>query len=108
MPTERYEFTLFLVEGTSRSDRAHENLRRLCLERLGEGGFHIEVVDVLREAGRAEAERVVATPTVIRVQPQPRRRLIGDLSLPDQAAHALDLPTPLRVVRAPDGDGPQA
>lgn len=95
-PTHR--FTLYVTGRTRRSERASSNLRDLCHERLPEGSFHIEVIDVLEHPARAESDRVIATPTVIRTTPLPRRRVIGDLSISDQAAHALDLPAPLRSV----------
>lgn len=91
-----HRFTLYVTGRTRRSERASVNLRTLCLSRLGEGAFEIEVVDVLERPDRAETDRVIATPTVIRTVPAPRRRVIGDLSIADQAAHALDLPAALR------------
>ena len=93
-----YMFTLYVTGRTRRAERASVNLRRLCAERLPEGSYHVEIIDVLDHPARAETDRVIATPTVIRTVPPPRRRVIGDLSIADQAAHALDLPAPLRAV----------
>lgn len=93
-----YRFTLYVTGRTRRSERASVNLRALCDSRLSNGDFEIEIVDVLEHPARAETDRVIATPTVIRTAPLPRRRVIGDLSIADQAAHALDLPGPLRPV----------
>ncbi len=106
MPTHdrRYQFTLFVTGRTRRSERASTNLRRLCADRLPDGSYEIDIVDVLDHPARAESERVIATPTVIRTEPLPRRRVIGDLSIAEQAAHALDLPAPLRVVKEPTDD----
>lgn len=103
MPTTEvpFVFSLFVTGRTRRAERAAANLRQLCLERLGEGNFEIEIVDVLDYPARAELERVIATPTVIRLVPVPRRRVIGDLSITDQAATALDLPPPLQSVADP-------
>lgn len=101
MSESTYVFALYITGRTRRSERASSNLRALCEERLGPGRYDIEIIDVLDHPQRAEAERVIATPTVIRLVPTPRRRVIGDLSIPDQAAHALDLPAPLRVVKDP-------
>ncbi len=93
-----YRFILFVTGRTRRSERASINLRRLCAERLPDHSYEIDIVDVLDHPGQAETERVIATPTVIRTAPLPRRRVIGDLSIAEQAAHALDLPAPLRIV----------
>lgn len=96
-----HRFTLYVTGRTRRSERASTNLRELCRTRLPEGSYDIEVVDVLEHPSRAETDRVIATPTVIRTSPPPRRRVIGDLSISDQAAHALDLPAPLRPAGEP-------
>lgn len=44
----------------------------------------LEIVDVLENPDRAELERIVASPTVIRTDPLPKVRLVGDLSAADQ------------------------
>jgi circadian clock protein KaiB len=40
----------------------------------------LEVIDVLREPERGLAEGVLLTPMLIRVQPPPERRILGNLS----------------------------
>ena len=78
-----------------RSQRAVANLRSLCAAALGDD-FEIDVVDVREQPESAEENRIIATPTVLRLSPPPRRRVIGDLSDFDLAATALGLqdPTP--------------
>lgn len=61
----------------------------------------IHVIDVLDQPELAEEERILATPTVIRLVPLPCRRVVGDLSDHRAAALALDLPPP----RGPDQRG---
>ena len=53
--------------------------------------MQIEVIDLTRRPDLAEELDIVATPMVLRVLPEPPRRVVGDLS--DQAllAQALDL-----------------
>ena len=41
---------------------------------------HVEIVDVLENPQRAEDEKILATPTLIKQLPPPLRRVIGDLS----------------------------
>ncbi len=48
------------------------------LRRLGYV-FELEVVDIQAEPLRAEADRVIATPTLARLNPTPVRRVMGDL-----------------------------
>jgi circadian clock protein KaiB len=87
-----YSFVLYVTGGTPRSQQARENLRRICDDRLSPDEVEIGVVDVLEEPERAEADRVIATPCVIRVKPDPPQRVIGDLSATSQVAAALGLP----------------
>ena len=55
------------------------------------GRYELSVIDVEAEPGAAEKADVIATPTMIRREPAPEVRLVGDVS--DEAAilAALDL-----------------
>jgi len=48
-------------------------------------------VDVLEEPERAEKEKVLVTPTLIKQLPPPLQRIIGDLSNTDKVLLGLDL-----------------
>ena len=85
-----YRLILFITGGTSASQAAEGNLRALCRSRLA-GRHELEIVDVLRDPDRAAAEGVVATPTLMRVLPEPQRRVFGDLSDPCRVMAALEL-----------------
>jgi circadian clock protein KaiB len=76
---EAVRFQLFVAGETPRSRRAIENLQRLVKETPG-WRCEIEVIDVLAHPERAEEERILATPTLIKDSPPPRRRVTGDLS----------------------------
>lgn len=68
------------VAGTSeRSARAIRNAKQICEEYLA-GRYELEVIDIFQQTGRAREDQVVAVPTLIRRQPEPLRRFIGDLS----------------------------
>ena len=88
--TVRYALTLYVAGQTIRSERAVANLRRIC-ERLRER-CELTIVDVLERPQLAEREKVLATPTVVRNRPLPRRRVIGDLSDEAKVVLELDLP----------------
>ncbi|MEO7665381.1 MAG: circadian clock KaiB family protein [Candidatus Limnocylindrales bacterium] len=66
------------------------NLTALCDARLP-GRHQIEVVDVFGHPERALADGIVMTPTVIRIEPGPRRRVVGTLKATDDVAAALGL-----------------
>jgi circadian clock protein KaiB len=70
--------------------RAITNLRRICEEGLGEE-YELIIIDVLERPQLAEAEKILATPTLIKELPPPVRRIIGDLSDTKQVLLGLDL-----------------
>lgn len=86
----RYRFTLYVAGDTARSQQAYAGLLRICRERLGDA-FEVELVDVVRDPGRAEEQRVLTTPTVVKEHPEPRRRITGDLTDAARVLAALGL-----------------
>jgi circadian clock protein KaiB len=85
-----YILKLYVTGHTPRSERAIYNLYQLCDKYLT-GNYQITVIDVAEYPEIAEREKILATPTVIRELPLPRRRLVGDLSDAERVISALDL-----------------
>lgn len=98
-----YRFRLFVTGETGRSRQAANNLRAVCEMRVA-GLYELEIIDVLDRPELAEEDRIIATPTVIRMVPLPQRRVIGDLSDLGLAAVALDLPDAREVPMAEGGE----
>jgi circadian clock protein KaiB len=71
-------FRLYVAGQSMHSMRALENLRSLCREFVPDAHV-IETVDVLREPLRALKEGVIVTPTLLRLEPAPLVRIIGNL-----------------------------
>lgn len=86
-----YQFTLFIAGQSPRSTRAVENLRGLA-ERALDGDFELTIIDVIEDPDEAEAQQIMATPTLIKRRPEPARRVTGDLSDLESVALALGLP----------------
>lgn len=84
------QLTLYVAGDTPRSRQAVANLQRMCAELLG-GRAECATVDVTADPEIAERERILTTPTVIRENPPPRRRVTGDLSDLTRVIAALDL-----------------
>ena len=95
-----FEFRLYVAGTTPRAVATLASLRALCVASVGDD-HEIQVIDVLAQPALADEERILATPTVLRLFPLPRRRVVGDLSDLRAAAFALDLPLP------PDPDSDQ-
>jgi circadian clock protein KaiB len=75
----RYLLRLFTTGTTPKSTRALRNLRDICESSL-KGRYYLEVIDIYQEPGRASESDIIAAPTLIKDQPLPMRRMIGDLS----------------------------
>ncbi|HXG71853.1 MAG TPA: circadian clock KaiB family protein [Gemmatimonadaceae bacterium] len=71
--------TLYVTGTSLRTSTAIANLELLCENEL-KGQYELEIVDVLQQPQRAEDEKILATPTLIKQLPLPLRRVIGDLS----------------------------
>ena len=85
-----YLLRLFISGFTPRSQRAIDNLKKICEHHLA-GRYRIEVIDLHQSPGLAHDEQILATPTLLKVRPLPPRRVIGDLSQVDRVLHVLDL-----------------
>lgn len=78
------------------SDQAASTERILkTLQGVLESSWHpytLQVVNVSKHPEKAEADQISATPTLLRVQPQPVRRLVGELSNPRAIVSLLSEP----------------
>lgn len=74
-----YVLQLFITGATPNSARAIVNIKQICEVHL-KGRYCLEIIDVYQEQAMAEKEQLVALPLLIRKQPLPERRLIGDMS----------------------------
>jgi circadian clock protein KaiB len=86
----KYILTLYVTGTSPRTKIAIENLNRICKQDLI-GKYELEIVDVLENPQRAEDERILATPTLIKQLPPPLRRVIGDLSDKDKVLLGLEV-----------------
>jgi circadian clock protein KaiB len=74
-----YVLRLFVTGMTPRSTRAIRAVRELCESRLKDH-FELEIVDVYQQPQMIQGEQVFATPTLIKYEPAPLRRIIGDMT----------------------------
>jgi circadian clock protein KaiB len=81
---------LYVVGGTQASERALQGMERLSAALDGEA--ELEVVDLRERPEIAEQERILATPLLVRLAPEPVRRIVGDLSDTDRVRWSLGLP----------------
>jgi circadian clock protein KaiB len=89
-PPDLLVLRLYVTGNTHRSTRAVENARRL-LEIHAAGRFELEVIDIYLHPEAAIAAQIIAAPTLVKLNPGPLRRVIGDLSDSNKVIAALGL-----------------
>ncbi|HTT53516.1 MAG TPA: circadian clock KaiB family protein [Streptosporangiaceae bacterium] len=97
---ETWELRLYVTDRTPKCVRALANLQRVCAHWLP-GRYHIEVIDLLENPRLAAQDQIVAVPTLVRMHPQPARRMVGDLT--DTERLLVDMQ--VRPARRPDERG---
>jgi circadian clock protein KaiB len=85
-----FKFTLYIAGQSPRSRSAIQNIQRLMDEQLADR-CDLDIVDVYEHPQQAEEEKILATPTLVKEGPPPRRRIIGDLSRTAKVLEALDI-----------------
>lgn len=85
-----YDLRLYITGATPNSVRAVANIRAFCEEYL-QGRYSLQIIDVYQEARLAQQEQLIALPLLIKKQPLPERKLIGDLSQTEKVMKALGL-----------------
>jgi len=87
---QTYVLKLYVAGNTPNSARALKTLNDI-LEREFPGVYVLKVIDVIKEPQLAEADKILATPTLARISPPPMRKLVGDLSDQQKVRLSLDL-----------------
>jgi len=86
----QYRLRLFVAGATRRSACAIQSIKSICQSHLY-GRYELEVIDVYQHPDQMKAGNIIIIPTLIREQPLPLRRLVGDLSDKDRVLAGLDI-----------------
>ena len=89
-PLDSYVLRLFVAGSTMRSQNAITNVRRICEQHLTDR-FDLEVIDVYTHPQETRDLQIVATPTLVKLEPKPLRRIVGDLTNRDRVLTVLGL-----------------
>ncbi|NVN93397.1 MAG: thiol-disulfide isomerase [Desulfuromonadales bacterium] len=87
-----YVLRLYVSGMTPNSQRAIENIRKICAEHL-EGRYQLEIIDIYQQPIFAKEGQIVAAPTLVKELPPPLRKFIGDMSNTDRILLGLDVRT---------------
>jgi circadian clock protein KaiB len=74
-----YVLHLYVTGMRPCSQRAIDNIRRLCEEHLS-GRYKLKVIDVYQQPELAKGAQIIAAPTLVRELPPPLRKIVGDMS----------------------------
>lgn len=92
---ERLLVRLYVAGAGPNSTTAVHNLRTL-LAQHAEHRVEVEVIDVLKAPERSASEGVFVTPMLVKVEPPPQRRILGNLSCRQTLLSVLGLDEPPR------------
>ena len=94
LPPVEQLYRLYVSSASPVSSRAVVNARRF-FERHLPGQHRLHVLDIATHVASARDDQIVASPTLIRMSPLPRRRFIGDMSDTVRLRESLGLTTPV-------------
>jgi circadian clock protein KaiB len=86
----RYALRLFVTGATPGCSRAVAYIKTFC-DKFLKDRYSLEVIDVYQQPALADEQRILATPTLVKMSPPPFRRLVGNLSDPDRLSTGLGL-----------------
>jgi len=85
-----FRLSLYISGDSARSYNAVRNVEAIVKERL-EGLYELEIVDILKNPERAESDKILATPTILRTHPLPKKKIMGEFDDHDAVAEALEI-----------------
>ena len=83
---------LYIAGHSASSTRALDGVKRIFDEQL-EYDYDLSIIDVLSDPQLAEADNIIATPTLVLVRSSQNRMIIGDLSNTAKVLVGLNLPS---------------
>lgn len=97
-----FQLTLFVAGASALSARAVADIRAICETYLPQR-YVLQIVDVRKNPDLVRNHGVLATPTLIKEHPLPRRVLVGSLTDTARVLSALDITAdpPIAKLRRP-------
>ncbi len=76
---DRFLFHLYITGASPNSSRAVTNLKHI-FDKLLAKNYELEIIDVYQNPAMAQKENIIALPLLVKKQPLPERKMIGDMS----------------------------
>lgn len=86
----RIKLTIYVSKNSVNSDQVVANVIDAFSSRGG-SKFNFEVVNVDTEPEKAEANKIIAVPSLVKEYPPPTRRIVGDLTSYDEIWRLFDI-----------------
>lgn len=82
---------LYISNNSTKTQNSIRNLRTI-LERRFSTDFSLEIIDIMEHPEACARDTIFATPTLIKYEPLPARKIIGDVDDEERMITALELP----------------
>ena len=99
-----FEFKLYIVGRTQKSLDTIQGLRSLMEERF-QGLHSFEVIDLLTNPEAANSDDIITSPALLKVNPSPARKVIGNLLNSEKVMEVLGLPIKSKTGSIVEGNG---
>ena len=87
--TQKYFLKLYIVHNqTIISQTVIKTLDKIFFEKI-KNKYTLEIIDIFKKPLKAEDEKILVTPTLIKELPIPLKRIVGDFSNEEQVLRAL-------------------
>ncbi len=73
-----YEFRLYTTGKSEKSQRIIDSIKQIVSNNF-KAQYSLDTIDVLDNPSDAESDKIMVTPTLIKLSPPPVIRIIGDL-----------------------------
>lgn len=77
--TPKLTMKLYITGATHHSMMAVKNIKKICQDHLADD-YELDIVDVYQQPSLAKEQQIIAAPTLIKLEPAPVRRIVGDMS----------------------------
>lgn len=86
-----YWLRLYVAGSSLRSTQAIQMVKRVA-SMFPEGRCRFEVIDLYQEPGMARQDNIIAAPSLLKLEPPPRRAFIGISDDTNRVLHKLGIP----------------
>ena len=85
-----YLLRLYIAGLTPRSEKSIQHVKQVC-EKYLKNRYSLEIIDIYQMPQLADGEQILAAPTLVKVLPEPLKRIVGDMTKEKKMLIGLDL-----------------